>query len=217
MPASFQLLELDAFAGAPVGGKSEGLARLTVMGLRVPEAVAVVGLDPSADVSELTRCARSLCERFGPGRLAVRSSAIGEDGVEASFAGQYETVLDVEGAGALADAIETCLRSADNARASAYRETRDEGAGEGGAVMSLVVQRMVDARVSGVCFTVCPVTHRRNRLVIDAVPGLGEALVSGAASPDHDEYLRGEAIFEATVCAGERPILEDAEIGRAHV
>lgn len=211
LPASFQLLELDAFAGAPVGGKAEGLARLTVMGLRVPEAVAVVGLDPSADVSERKRCARSLCERFGPGRLAVRSSAIGEDGVEASFAGQYETVLDVEGAGALADAIETCLRSADNARASAYRETRDEGAGEGGAVMSLVVQRMVDARVSGVCFTVCPVTHRRNRLVIDAVPGLGEALVSGAASPDHDEYLRGEAIFEATVCAGERPILEDAE------
>ena len=134
MPASFQLLELDAFAGAPVGGKAEGLARLTVMGLRVPEAVAVVGLDPSADVSERTRCARSLCERFGPGRLAVRSSAIGEDGVEASFAGQYETVLDVEGAGALADAIVESNEAESGSkvgRAVAASERRAEGDGAG--------------------------------------------------------------------------------------
>jgi pyruvate,water dikinase len=77
--------------------------------------------------------------------------------------------------------------------------------------MSLVVQRMVDARVSGVCFTACPVTHRRNRLVIDAAPGLGEALVSGTASPDHEEFLRREQVFEPTQCAGDAPLLTDAE------
>lgn len=214
LPSSFQLLELDAITGAPVGGKAEGLARLTAMGLRVPEAVAVVGLGEGSERSSSSGwsgCARALVERFGPGRLAVRSSALGEDGAEASFAGQYETVLDVEGEAALVAAIETCLRSADNARASAYREVQDEAAGEGGPVMSLVVQRMVDARVSGVCFTACPVTYRRNRLVIDAVPGLGEALVSGLASPDHEEYLRREGRFEATSCAGEAPILADDE------
>ncbi len=212
MPSSFQLVELDAIAGAPVGGKAEGLARLRAMGLRVPDAVAVVGLaakvtsDASA-ADEWTRCARALLERFGSGRLAVRSSAIGEDGAEASFAGQYETVLDVEGEAALVAAIGTCLRSADDARARAYREAQDEAAGAGDAVMSLVVQRMVDARASGVCFTVCPVTHRRNRLVIDAVAGLGEALVSGTASPDHEEFLRREATFEASQTAGDQPVL----------
>lgn len=211
MSSSFQILELDALAGAPVGGKAEGLARLTAMGLRVPEAVAVVGLDEAVDPSECARCAEALAARFGEGRLAVRSSALGEDGAEASFAGQYETVLDVEGTAAIAEAIATCLHSATNARASAYREEQDGAAGEGAPVMSLVVQRMADARVSGVCFTACPVTHRRNRLVIDSASGLGEALVSGAASPDHDEYLRAEAIFEPTQCAGEAPVLAPHE------
>ena len=211
MSSSFQLLELDAIAGAPVGGKAEGLARLMAMGLRVPEAVAVVGLGEGSDSAARARCAQAILARFGPGLLAVRSSAIGEDGAETSFAGQYETVLEVEGEAALVAAIERCLASAHNARASAYRETQDESADEGEPVMSLVVQRMVDARVSGVCFTACPVTHRRNRLVIDAAPGLGEALVSGAASPDHEELLRREEIFEPTQCAGEKAVLEDAE------
>ncbi|MEM9176002.1 MAG: PEP/pyruvate-binding domain-containing protein [Myxococcota bacterium] len=213
MPVRFQLLELDAIEGAPVGGKAEGLARLRAMGLRVPEAVAVVGLPAKPAASEIEACAGALLARFGSGPLAVRSSAIGEDGAEASFAGQYETVLGVEGEAALVAAIATCLDSAHNARASAYRETRDEAAEEGEPVMSLVAQRMVDARASGVCFTACPVTHRRDRLVIDATRGLGEALVSGAASPDHDEYLRRADRFEPTQCAEEKPVLADGERG----
>jgi phosphohistidine swiveling domain-containing protein len=207
----FQLLELDSIKGAPVGGKAEGLARLRSMGLRVPDAVAVVGLFESGNPIERQRCAAALVSRFGPGRLAVRSSAIGEDGAEASFAGQYETVLDVEGEAALISAIDHCMTSARTARADAYRERQDEPGTPNAPVMSLVVQRMVDARVSGVCFTACPVTHRRNRLVIDATSGLGEALVSGAASPDHEEFLRREQVFEPTQCSGDAPLLADAE------
>lgn len=211
MSTSPQILELDSIDGADVGGKAEGLARLRAMGLRVPEAVALVGLGDATASDAIARCAKALGDRFGPGRLAVRSSALGEDGDDASFAGQYETVLDVEGEAALRHAIAVCLRSAENARASAYRAARDAAAHDGGPTMSLVVQRMVDARTSGVCFTACPVTARRNRLVIDAIAGLGEALVSGAASPDHEEYLRAEARYEPTQLAGKSPVLAEAE------
>ncbi len=208
-----RILELDQIEGEPVGGKATGLARLIRFGLRVPEAVVVVGLTGDAAESsdvEIARVAAELDARFPAERLAVRSSAIGEDGEEASFAGQYESVLDVCGERAIRDALVACLESAENARSAAYRDERAGfGAGsEDAPVMSIVVQRMVPARVAGVCFTACPVTHRRNRIVIDAVEGLGEALVSGHASPDHEEWLRHEGRWAATERAGERAVLE---------
>jgi phosphohistidine swiveling domain-containing protein len=207
-----KILTLDEIAGEPVGGKAAGLARLRGMGLRVPEAIVIVGATPATSASELDRLVAEILTRFGAGRLAVRSSAIGEDGAEASFAGQYDTVLDVEGASAIRAAIETCLNSAQSARAGAYRDARDQMEEGGESVpMSVVVQRMVDARVSGVCFTVDPVTNRRNRLVLDSVAGLGEALVSGHASPDHDELLRREERWEPTQLAGEKAVLRPEE------
>ena len=206
-----RILTLDQIEGEPVGGKASGLARLRDMGLRVPEAVVLVGATLETPEDELDELVQKLVERFGADRVAVRSSALGEDGVESSFAGQYETVLDVAGAAEIRDAIRVCLESVENARASAYRDARDAQAEESSVPMSIVVQRMVDARVSGVCFTACPVTNRRNRLVIDAIEGLGEALVSGEASPDHEEWLREERVWEETQLAGEAPFLRREE------
>lgn len=214
-----KILTLDEIASEPVGGKAEGLARLRRMGLRVPDARVIVG----AQVGNLPSNLAALITDLGDVSLAVRSSALGEDGAETSFAGQYETVLDVRGEQALREAIEACLLSAENDRATAYREARDVdadadgqesgGAGEDAPVMSVVVQRMVDARASGVCFTVDPVTNRRNRLVIDSVRGLGEALVSGLASPDHDELQREQEIWESTDLSSEEasPVLSQKE------
>lgn len=225
-----RILTLDDLDGQPVGGKATGLARLRTMGLRVPEAVVVVGASLETPAAELESLAGQLDAHFGPARLAVRSSALGEDGAETSFAGQYETVLDVEGVEGIRAGLETCLRSAESARANAYRQERETQAVAGSeavdsakgfatasaaslqdVVMAVVVQRMVDARVSGVCFTVDPVTSRRNRLVLDSVAGLGEALVSGHASPDHDELLRGETTWEPTQLAGEKAFLTPSE------
>ena len=194
---------------SPLAAKLPVWRVLREMGLRVPDAVVLVGAKPGqlpTDLDERVAC-------LGKGPLAVRSSALGEDGQDASFAGQYETVLDVRGEAALRDAIELCLASAVSERASAYREAReqDEERLQADAVMSLVIQRMVDARASGVCFTVDPVTHRRNRLVIDSVAGLGEALVSGHASPDHDELIRGRGIWEARQFAGADAVLSEEE------
>ncbi len=172
-----RILSLESIGHAAVGGKAEGLARLIGLGLRVPPGFVIVGATPG----ELPADLAAHYAQLGGGAVAVRSSAIGEDSADASFAGQYETILGVEGAVALAEAVEKCLASLHSARADAYAGDHDGPV----AVMCVVVQRMVDAASAGVLFTADPVSGRRARPVIDAVRGLGEALVSGHASPDH--------------------------------
>jgi hypothetical protein len=147
-------------------------------------------------------------EALGGGAVAVRSSALGEDSEDASFAGQYETILNVVGADALRAAIGECLASASNARSAAYREARADNTD---VTMTVVVQRMVDAFAAGVLFTVDPVSGRRDRLVIDAVRGLGEALVSGAMTPDHLKLDPRNAIVERDQ-AGPEPVLPDTTL-----
>jgi phosphohistidine swiveling domain-containing protein len=114
---------------------------------------------------------------LGP-RLAVRSSGVDEDGKNRSFAGQHETVLGVRPA-EVPDAVRRCWASAWNERAIAYR-----GRSPGGtAAMAVVVQRMVAPRASGVLFTVNPMSGSWREMTVEAVPGLGEALVSGQLEP----------------------------------
>jgi phosphohistidine swiveling domain-containing protein len=173
------ILTLDDLGDAPVGGKAEGLAKLVRLGLRVPRAFVIVGAAPGNLPEDL----EAHYAELGGGAVAVRSSALGEDSADASFAGQYETVLDVTGIDALRTAIETCLASLHNNRAAAYRQQSTPGVD--GPAMSVVVQNMAPAAMAGVLFTADPVTGRKDRVIIDAVRGLGEALVSGHASPDH--------------------------------
>jgi rifampicin phosphotransferase len=114
--------------------------------------------------------------------VAVRSSATAEDLPEASFAGQQDTYLNVIGPDALLDAVRRCWASLWTERAVAYRG--DHGIDQRSVGIAVIVQEMVDAAVSGVMFTANPLTGRRKEIVIDAAPGLGEALVSGAVNPD---------------------------------
>jgi pyruvate,water dikinase len=115
--------------------------------------------------------------------VAVRSSATAEDLGEASFAGQQDTFLNVVGADAVMDAVRHCWASLWTDRAVAYRAS--QGIDQAHVLLSAVVQEMVPAAVSGVLFTANPMTGRRGEAVLDAVPGLGEALVSGRVNPDH--------------------------------
>ena len=182
------------------GGKARGLARLIAMGLPVPPGFVIVDAAPGALPDDLGVRYAAL----GSGPVAVRSSALGEDSADASFAGQYETLLGVEGPEALVAAVEQCLASLESARARAYASSRadlDESR------MCVVVQRMVDARAAGVLFTADPVSGRRSRTVIDAVSGLGEELVSGRASPDHYVLDRSGRTVER-VLDGAEPVLE---------
>lgn len=114
--------------------------------------------------------------------VAVRSSACGEDSEAASFAGQQETYLHVRGAADVLDRVRACWGSFFSERALFYRARKGSLADLG---MAVVVQSMIDADVAGVLFTVDPVRRRRDRMVVEAVFGLGEAAVSGEVTPDH--------------------------------
>src|SRR6266702_559987 len=115
--------------------------------------------------------------------VAVRSSATAEDLPFASFAGQQETYLNVIEIDAVLNAVRRCWASLWTDRAVSYRESNHIDARS--VRLAVVVQQMVNATVAGVLFTANPLTGRRHQAVIDANPGLGEAVVSGAVNPDH--------------------------------
>ncbi len=201
-----QTLDLHDVTDASVGGKAYGLARLTAMGLTVPPAFVI--RDAQAGTYPIDLDERHTV--LGAQPVAVRSSAQGEDGAEASFAGQYETVLNVTGSEGLRHAIDLCVASGATDRARSYQADHLDGRA---ATMNVVVQRMVDAAVAGVVFTADPVSARRDLLVIDAVAGLGEALVSGEATPDHYGVdLEGRVVRRLLV--GEEPLLTDEQVAR---
>lgn len=118
-------------------------------------------------------------QQLGAPKVAVRSSSTAEDLEGASFAGQHDTFLNVSGQEALLEAVRACWASFWSPRALAYR--RQVGLDDQEAI-AVVVQTMVPAEGAGVLFTADPVTGRRDRMIVEAVPGLGEALVSGEAS-----------------------------------
>jgi pyruvate,water dikinase len=115
--------------------------------------------------------------------VAVRSSATAEDLPYASFAGQQDTYLNVVGVDALIDAVRRCWASLWTDRAVSYRASN--GIDPRTVRLAVAVQEMVEGTVAGVLFTANPITGRRRQAVIDASPGLGEAIVSGAVNPDH--------------------------------
>lgn len=153
--------------GRPVGGKARGLARLLAAGLPVPEGFVAA---PEATAEEVAAAYR----RLGAPRVAVRSSAEEEDSERLSYAGQFETVLGVEGLEALLRAVEACRASAFSPRVATYREE----AGRGPHRMCVIVQRMLEPEYAGVAFA-----GPDGTLLVEGVAGLGDALVSGRAAP----------------------------------
>src|ERR1051326_3343118 len=134
--------------------------------------------------SDLEHALVAAYERLQGAPVAVRYSATAEDLPEAAFAGQQDTYLNVIGPTSVLDAVRRCWASLWTERAIAYRGRQSLG-GEG-LKLAVVVQRMVDADVAGVLFTANPVTGARGELVVNASPGLGESVVSGLVTPDHD-------------------------------
>jgi pyruvate,water dikinase len=133
--------------------------------------------------ADLDHAIRQAYESLGPDSpVAVRSSAVSEDGDAASFAGQQETFLNVRGGDAIGRYVRACWASFFTPRAMFYRAQKGSLAD---TRMAVVVQEMVLADKSGVLFTVDPIRKRRDRMVIEAVLGLGEGVVSGEITPDH--------------------------------
>lgn len=143
---------------------------------------------PSDIASEIKRAYRKLGEGF----VAVRSSATAEDLPEASFAGQQSTFLNVQGENEVIAAVQGCWASLFEPRAIFYRH--QQGFDRFKVGIAVPVQRMVQSEVSGVMFTVEPLTNDRTKIFIEAVYGLGEAIVSGAVTPD--QYLLDKEEFK---------------------
>ena len=127
---------------------------------------------------------RKLCEKVGKANVpvAVRSSATAEDLPGASFAGQQDTFLNVEGEDEVLLKVKKCWSSLFTPRAIFYRQ--EKGINHDKVLMSVVVQKMVNAKAAGVMFTIHPVTGERDKIVIEGSWGLGEAVVSGSVTPD---------------------------------
>jgi pyruvate, water dikinase len=145
----------------------------------------------------------------GNKKVAVRSSAVAEDSEAASYAGQQETYLFVEGAEEVCRRVVDCWASFFSERALFYRSQK--GFLED-LRMAVVVQKMVDPEKSGVIFTVDPVRRRRDRMVVEAVRGIGEQVVSGEVTPDHYTLdRRGKVKREKIV---DDRVLTDEELQR---
>ncbi|MFF0773089.1 PEP/pyruvate-binding domain-containing protein [Nonomuraea wenchangensis] len=196
---------LDAVGRADLplaGGKGANLGELIRNGFPVPPGFVVTthaydlaGRDgelPGELPGELRREIAGAYEALGAGPVAVRSSATAEDLPGAAFAGQQDTYLNVVGEQALLDAVRRCWGSLHTERAVAYRARL--GIDDAGVSIAVVVQRMVEADTAGVLFTADPVTGDRERIVVDAGAGLGEAVVSGLVTPDHYEVDRQDRI-----------------------
>ncbi len=171
-----------------IGGKACGLVRLLKSGLPVPEAwvLDVPSLRKFAASSNAVKMKQlklfwsefSAC--FPGQRIAVRSSAIAEDTEDASFAGIYETVLNVIDIETTLHAISFCLDAAEQARVESYKQhSANQQAG-----MALVLQRMLEPQIAGVYLTENPLQPFAAQTVINASYGLGEAVVSGLVQPD---------------------------------
>ena len=203
---------------ARAGGKGASLARMSALGLPVPPGFVVPAdhLAAAVDVDALRAAlpdhekAQAIVAAAEPPAeiaeayaalgdeppVAVRSSACAEDSQTASYAGQQETYLYVRGAQDVLDRVRDCWASFFSERAIFYRRRKGSLDDLG---MAVVVQRMVRSEVAGVLFTCDPVRGRRDRMVVEAVLGLGEAAVSGQVTPDHYILKRDGTVRKAQI------------------
>jgi phosphoenolpyruvate synthase/pyruvate phosphate dikinase len=164
------------------GGKAKQLAELLQLGLNVPDGyvVSTVTIERWNDLVEMSILRHF--DDFGIQYAAVRSSATVEDGSDTTWAGQFDSFMFVE-RDQLIRKIKSCVKSIQSARSTAYcRATKTQ---VGAFKIAVIVQTMVPAEVSGVCFSVHPVTLRKDHLVIEAAYGLGESVVAGHVTPDN--------------------------------
>jgi rifampicin phosphotransferase len=208
----------DAVNQSATGGKAANLARLIALGAPVPDGFVLTNsalqhfvaeqeaLPPHVDIEVMTAW-----QLLSPGPVIVRSSAVGEDSSDASFAGQLDSVAGITSESQLRAAILQVWSSQWSARALAYQSARDTFLAD----MAIVIQRQIEAQVSGVLFTRSP--NSASHMLLEYCEGRGEALVSGAVNPGRVAIARRDFRWkqEATpdhAFAGETRLLNDIQL-----
>jgi phosphoenolpyruvate synthase/pyruvate phosphate dikinase len=215
------LEDLAAQEVQQVGGKVAHLSRLAAR-YRVPAGFCLTteaflrwahvaessGAQIPPELHTLLLVAYSaLAERTQTGslRIAVRSSAVDEDGVGASFAGQYETFLNITGVEAAAHAVLRCWETARSERVLSYRQQR--GLTADGARMGVLLQQMVTADVAAFAFSANPITHDRSQIVINATWGLGASIADGTMTPDTYVVRKQDLVVESKQVADKQQMV----------
>lgn len=186
----------EAREEAELGGKAVQLGAAIRASLPVPDGFALPHAFVDAVAGGDAEAIAAVVERFEAlaGPVSVRSSGIGEDSSQTSFAGQHATVLNAREADAVVAAVGEVHESAHGEAALAYREMLGI---EGKPRIGVVVQLMVEPETAGVLFTRHPVSGADER-VIDAAWGLGEAVVGSVVAPDHFRLDREGRVLERT-------------------
>ena len=170
----FNLGEIDNNYIEAVGGKARGLNNLIKKGFSVPQGFVLVDFDKNNKDNIVQATEYFLNSDLK--KVAVRSSASAEDGADFSYAGQFKTFLNIDNVQDFAHAVISCIESLSNGPGKDYNNKF----GDHSIKMNVVVQCMIDADYAGVCFTQDP--NNKENMLIEAVAGLGEALVSGEVS-----------------------------------
>lgn len=192
------------------GGKGKNLIALTEHRFPVPpgfvvtvDAYALYRADlemPESVRRAITDCYLRLVAITGNGRVAVRSSAASEDSAAASFAGLYDSFLDVEGAERVVERVIECWRSLHSERSLLYRKMMRLPREDAG--MAVVVQTMLAPRAAGVVFTANPYTLDTGIMIVEASRGIGENVVAGKVTPDYFEISTRDGLDIVTRKAG---------------
>ena len=173
-------LPIDKLETGQGGGKAKGLALLKKFGFRIPETFVVTDLakdDLKKNISNLP------VEKS----YAIRSSASVEDGLEHSFAGQFQSFINVKGHKEITTAIQKCFDSASSFNVESYKS----GQGSANNIrMNVIIQEMVDVEYSGVLFTVDPVKQRHDMMSLSVASGIGEELMAGHTEGENHSFYK---------------------------
>jgi len=203
MYATSMMVNLAEASGADrgmLGGKAATLAALSAAGFAVPPGIVVTA--GALDEPDLDGQLQAAAARLGGNRFAVRSSGAAEDLPDTSYAGLYESYLNVP-AEQLGAAVRRCFAAAASERVAAYHDRH----GGVSAAMAVLVQVMVDPTAAGVAFTAHPVTGDRTQRVVTAVTGLGDRLVSGETTGEEWTMTRDRSAAVTRHSSDGKPVL----------
>ncbi|MBF0117792.1 MAG: phosphoenolpyruvate synthase [Desulfobacterales bacterium] len=207
-------LEASVYDESVLGGKAKNLAWLTQNKLPVPEWFVITTKaftdKENLELSPIIR--KELQDRINKDSFyAVRSSAVGEDAALASFAGQMDSFLFQKGIDAVCDSVLKCFASAFSDRAISYR--KQHGISLENIKIAVIIQRMIDGRVSGVFFTAHPVNGSRRHGLISSCFGIGEGIVSGICNTDEFTVDMYGSEIKSNINAKDCQIVFDKESG----
>lgn len=220
MSKLLQFSEISKSGVDQVGGKGGSLGEMTQAGIPVPPGFVITTevyqqYHSACDIPDTLQT--DILQKFDElklDRVAVRSSAIAEDSADTSWAGQFETILNV-GRDNLIDAIYECWRSASSDIVKGYAEHNQVS--EDKLALAVVVQQMIASDVAGVAFCKNPVTGDEHEIMIEACWGLGEMLVQGMVTPDNYIINKTDLSIKARQVSTQDKKLVSTESGTAEV